>query len=201
MTATAIPKMLNLPMGADDVAEHVRIRTRTLGALVMSAFGALWTGAGLALSSAPSWSWGLLAAVFLAFGVRALRLRRATPAAVEPLPAAIAERRRRGNRIFAWTSLGEGAGILAALSLVGHLGHPQWQPAAAMGVVGLHFLPQSTAFDYRPHRVTGAVMTAWALAYPWLSPAGAMAPAGMLGAGAVLFASAAWALRSAAARA
>jgi len=196
MPATAIPKMLNIPT-PEDAAERLRVRARALGAMVMGSFGALWSGAALALSSAPAWTWVGLALVSATFGALALRLRRATPPLAEPLPRAIAERRRRGNRIFAWTSLGEGLGILVAVNVVSNLGHPQWQPAAAMVAVGLHFLPQSTAFDYRPHLVTGTAMTAWALAYPWLFAAGAMAPAGMLGAGAILFASAAWALRSA----
>ena len=77
-----------------------------------------------------------------------------------------------------------------------NLGHPQWQVAAGMLVIGLHFLPLAVAFDYRAHWVTGIAMAAWALAYPWLFAAGAMAPAGMFGAAAILFASAAVALRS-----
>lgn len=197
MTSTAIPKMLNIHGDADAAGERLRVRARTLGALVMTAFGALWAGGGLLLCSAPAGAWAALAVVTLALGRRALQLRRATPPVVEPLPHEIAARRRRGNRIFAWTSVGEGLGILVAINVVSNLGHPQWQPAAAMAVVGLHFLPQSAAFDYRPHRVTGGVMTAWALAYPWLFAAGALASPGMLGAGAILFASAAWALRSA----
>ena len=202
MTASAIPHSGEIPTLATacDAGERLRIRMRSIGALVMGSFGALWSAAGLALSSAPAWAWTVLAIVFLAFGVRALQLRRETPPAAEPLPAAIAERRRRGNRIFAWTSFGEGLGIFLAVNIVANLGHPQWQPAAAMLVVGLHFFPQVSAFSYRPHAVTGVAMTAWALAYPWLFAAGAMAPAGMLGAGAILFASAAWALRSAAAK-
>jgi MFS family permease len=200
MRATAIPEMLNIPNLADEVGERLRIRARATGVLVMSGFGALWSGAGLALSSAPAWAWAMLAIVSLAFGVRALHLLRTTPPPIRPLPADISLRKRRGDRIFAWTTVGEGLGILLAINVVSTLGHPQWQPAAAMVVVGLHFLPQSTAYAYPPHLVTGVAMTAWALAYPWLFAAGAMAPAGMLGAGAILFASAAWALRSVAAR-
>ncbi|MBW8758640.1 MAG: hypothetical protein JF586_13590 [Burkholderiales bacterium] len=201
MTSTAIPKTLNFHGAGHAAAECLRVRARALGALVMSAFGALWTSAGLLLAGAPAWAWAGLAIVSLALGMRALRLRRAVSPVVEPLPRELAERRRRGNRIFAWTSVGEGLGILVAVIVVANLGHPQWQPAAAMVVVGLHFLPQSTAFDYRPHLVTGSVMTAWALAYPWLFAAGSLASPGMLGAGAILFASAAWALRSASPRA
>jgi hypothetical protein len=95
--------------------------------------------------------------------------------------------------VFLWTSVAEGLGI----NVVVKLGHPQWQCAAVMAVVGLHFLPLSFAFDYRPHLVTGVLLAGWALAYPWLIPGGALAAAGPFGASALLIGSAAWALRSA----
>ena len=200
MPATAIPEMLNIPKLADDVPERLRVRSRANGVLVLSGFGALWAGAGVRLSSAPAWAWVVLAMLVVAFGVRARRLLRANPPVVEPLALELAERQRRAGRIFAWTSAAEGVGILLAVNVVANLGHPDWQTAAAMAVVGLHFLPLAVAFGHRPHFVTGVAMTAWALACPWLFAAGAMAPMGLLGAGAILFASAAWALRSVAAR-
>ena len=197
MHPAAIPEMLNIPKLADDVAERLRVRSRAVGALVMAGFGALWSGAGLWLSGAQAGAWLALSLLALAFGVRARRLLRANPCVPEPLALDLAERQQRARRVFAWTGLGEGLGILVAVNVVVNLGHPQWQAAAAMGVVGLHFLPLAVGFGYRPHFISGAAMTAWALAYPWLFAAGAMAPGGMLGAGAILFASAAWALRAA----
>ena len=196
MPSNAIPEMLNIPKLVDDVGERLRVRARATGVLVLSGFGALWAGAGVSLSSAQAWAWIVLAIVVLAFGVRAVRLLRANPSVAEPLALELAKRQRRAGRIFAWTSAGEGVGILLAVNLAVNLGHPDWQGAAVMAVVGLHFLPLASAFGYRPHLVTGATMTAWALAYPWLFVGGAMAPMGMLGAAAILFASAAWALRS-----
>ena len=199
MSSSAVPNTLAAhgPALARDASDRLRARSRATGALVMSVFGALWAGTGVRLSSAPAWAWIVLAVVVLAFGVRALRLLQGNPSVAELLPAELAQRRRRGGRIFAWTSAGEGLGIFLAVNVVVNLGHPQWQAAAAMLVIGLHFLPLAVAFGHRPHLVTGVAMTAWALAYPWLFAAGAMAPAGMFGAGAILFASAGWALRSA----
>ena len=92
--------------------------------------------------------------------------------------------------------MGEGAGIFLAVNVVSNLGHRPWQPAAALLVVGLDFLPLASAFGYRPHLVTGLVLVGWALAWPWLFAAGAMAPAGWEVAGAILMASAVVALRS-----
>ena len=194
MSIAAIPKTLNSGARAHAAGERLRHRSRAIGVLAMSGFGALWAGAGL--SSAPAAAWLVPAIIFLALGVRALRVVRANPPAAEPLALEVAERQRRAGRIFAWTSAGEGLGILLAVNVVVNLGHPDWQAAAAVAVVGLHFLPLAAAFGYRPHAVTGVALTAWALAWPWLFAAGAAAPAGLLGAGAILFASAAWASHS-----
>ena len=181
---------------AHDAIERLRARSRATGALVMTAFGALWAGLGAAATGAAPLIWTAVALLAVALALPAVRLIRANPAVTEPLPADVAERVRRGGRIFLWACAGEGVGILLAINLVVNLGHPQWQPAAIMGVVGLHFLPLAVGFGYRPHAVTGVAMTAWALGYPWLFAAGAMAPVGPLVAGAMLFVSAAWALRS-----
>ena len=195
MTPTAIPKMLNIPRPVDDPRDALRARSRAVGALVMSGFGALWATLGLARAGAAGWAWCALAIVVVAFGVRAVRVLRDHPPFEGPLPDDCAAQRRRAGRIFAWTSAGEGVGILLAVNLAVNLGHAEWQAAAAMVVVGLHFLPLAVAFGYRPHLVSGGALTVWALSYPWLL-AGPMAPAGLLGAGLILFASAAWALRS-----
>ena len=68
--------------------------------------------------------------------------------------------------IFLWTNVAEGVAILLAVNLVANLGHPQWQTAAVMAIVGLHFLPLAVGFGYRPHVVTGVAMTAWAAGLP-----------------------------------
>ena len=183
-----------------DASLRERARGRAIGALVMSFFGAWWAASGLLRSSCPAWAWGVLATIVAAIAVTAARTLRAHPSIEEPLPAALAERRQRAGRIFWWTCAAEVAGILIGVNVVANLGHPEWQPIAVMLAVGLHFLPLSVGFQYRPHLVTGVALTGWALAYPSLLAAGALAPAGMAVAGAILFASAAWALRSATAR-
>lgn len=172
-----------------------RVRGRAIGALVMSFFGTWWAVSGLARSNCPAWAWMVLAVTAAVIAVIALRTLRAHPSVDEPLPAVMAQRRCRARRIFWWTCAAELAGILIGVDVVGNLGHPEWQPAAVMLAVGLHFLPLAAGFGYRPYAVTGAALTAWALAYPMLFAAGALAPTGIGAAGAILFASAAWALR------
>jgi len=192
--STALPHAdLAAPLALATLRE--RARGRAAGALVMSFFGTWWIVSGLARSSWPAWSWGVLAAVVARIGVEALRRRRAHPGVDEPLPAALVEQQRRANRIFWWTCAGEVLGILVGVNLVANLGHPDWQPAAVMLVVGLHFLPLAAAFRTRAHVVTGCALAAWALAYPALLAGGGLAPLGFVAGGAILLASAAWALR------
>ncbi len=196
MTHAAALSSSTADVTSTDAADRLRARSRAVGTLVFTAFGGLWAAGGAMLSSAPAWAWIVIATLVLALGVRAVRRLRAHPAVTEALPADIAARQRRAGRLFLWTNVAEGVGILLAVNLVVLLGHPQWQTAAVMAVVGLHFLPLAVGFGYRPHLVTGVAMTAWALAYPALFAAGGLAPAGAFGAAAILFASAAWTLRS-----
>lgn len=196
MTHSTALELADHAASLPDASLRERVRGRAIGALVMSLFGAWWAASGLVRSSCPAWTWGVLAAMVAAIAVTVLRTLRAHPSVEEPLPAALAERRQRASRIFRWTCAAEVAGILVGVNLVANLGHPEWQPIAVMLAVGLHFLPLAVAFQYRPHLVTGVALTGWALAYPALLAGGAPAPAGMAIAGAILFASAAWALRS-----
>ena len=153
MSPAAIASSPVIHAAATDVTRRLRARSRAIGTLVFTGFGGLWAAGGAMLSSAPAWAWLVIAAFVLAFGVRAVRLLRTHPAVAEPLPADIAARQRRAGRIFLWTNAAEGVAILLAVNLVVTLGHPQWQTAAVMAIVGLHFLPLAVGFRYRPHLV------------------------------------------------
>lgn len=196
MTSTTIPRTLNIPSVADGAIVNARARSRAAGALVMSGFAAAWAAYGLAHAHAPGWAWLVLATVILAFGVRCRVVLRDHPEGDAPLPDDVAAQRRRGDRFLAWACIGEGVGMLVAVNVAVNLGLAQWQAAAAMAIVGLHFLPLASGLRYPPHLVSGSALTVWAVSYPWLFAAGPMAPAGFLGAAAILLASAAWALRS-----
>ena len=196
MTPTATLSQPPATTPACDVSERQRARSRATGVLVLSVFGTLWATGGLLLAGHPGGGWIVVAALLVAFVSQAVRRLRANPPVPAPLAADEVERQRRAGRIFLWTSVAEGLGIFLAVNVVVNLGHPQWQAAAAMAVVGVHFLPLARAFGYRPHLVTGFALTGWALAYPWLFAAGALAPMGLFGAAAILFSSAGWALRT-----
>ena len=197
LAAVLAPASSSASASAHDAGTRLRARGRATGALVVTGFGTLWAGAGLLGAGAPAWSWLVLCVLATALAANAIRILRTTPPVdAAALPAELAARRRRGDRIFRWAVAGEGVGILLAVNVVSNLGHPQWQPAAAMLVVGLHFLPLASGFGSRSHLATGVALSAWALAYPGLLAAGAMAPAGWLVAGAILMASALVSLRS-----
>jgi len=196
MNHPAIPTPFPMSAAPHDVSERLRARSRATGALVMTGFGALWACMGAPATGVAPQVWAAVALIAVGLALAALQVFRANPAVTEPLSAEITARLRRANRIFMWALAGEGVGIPLAINLVVNLGHPQWQMPAIMLIVGLHFLPLAVGFGDRSYRVTGVAMTTWALAYPWLFAAGALAPAGPLVAGAMLFASAAWALRS-----
>jgi len=192
MTTTAT---VALPSAAAPL-QRLRARGRASGALVMTFFGAWWAVAGIQRSSWPAWSLAIVGVVAVRIAAAALQTLRANPSVDEPLPADLRARQRRAGRIFAWTCAAEVLGILVGVNLVANLGHPELEPVAVMLPVGLHFLPLASAFHYRPHLATGVALTAWALAYPALLAGGALAPVGLVAAGAILAASSAWALRS-----
>src|SRR4051812_8593834 len=158
----------------DAVAAALRVRARATGALVMTALGALWAAGGALLqgADAPAWA-GIVLVVLAAFALALRRLRQSPPMPDTPPPAMVRDYRRRG-RVFLWTSMVEGLSIPIAIKLAIDLGHPQWQLAAVMVVVGLHFVPLAWAFGYRPHFLTGGLLASWALAYPWMLEDGPM---------------------------
>jgi hypothetical protein len=195
--------MSKMPMTMSDsdardgeaAAGCLRARSRAVGAMVMAGFAGLWALGGARLSGGGFAADACLAAAALVVAL-GLGVLRNTPSPSMPLPPVLAAGRRRRGRAVLWSGVGEGLGIFVAVNVVIDAGHPQWQFAAIMAVVGLHFLPLAFALDYKPHLVTGVLLSAWALAYPRLFDAGALAPGGLFGAAAVLIASAAWALRS-----
>ena len=161
---------------------------RAIGAMFLTFFGGAWIGL---------WAWrsfearaAALAAVAAAtFGLFAFvygRYRRhRTALAWEP--ASAAERRR--DRWFHAINAGQWIAILVIGNVLANIGLSAWVIPAAMFIVGLHFLPLARLFGNPPYYVTGGALMLLAAAYPFAAPAGA------LGAGAILWASALWGVR------
>lgn len=101
------------------------------------------------------------------------------------------QRARRFNVINAaqWVAIFVVAGALS------YLGRADYILPAIIAIVGLHFLPLGRLFAYPPHYLTGVAMVAWALIYSLMPGMGPRSTWGPFGAGALLWLSAAWALK------
>lgn len=166
---------------------------RAVGAMFFSVFGGmwlvLWTHRAYADRPAILAAVIALAAAVLAMAV--LRYRRCRGAA---LAAAATPEKKRVDRMFHLVNAGQWIAIVVIGNVLANTGRPEWVIPAAIGIIGLHFLPLGKLFSNPPHYVTGAALLLLALAYPQLVPAGPADPVGCLGAGLILLASALWAL-------
>jgi hypothetical protein len=179
---------------AESIDLEARLAGRATGAMFFSVFGAVWlevwaqrTGAGLALSAA------IAAAALVLLAGAWLRYRRYAPALAQLRESS---ERRRSNRIFHLVNIGQWVLILVLANVLVNIGLGAWVVPMGITVIGLHFVPLAHAFRYRAHYVTAAAMVALAALYPLLAQGGPAAPVGFLGAGSILWLSAAWALRS-----
>ena len=77
--------------------------------------------------------------------------------------------------------------LIAALNIAGR---PDWITPGIMLIVGLHFLPLAAMFRYRPHLITGSLLTVLALSYPFLIAGGPASPVGPVCAGLIIWGSA-----------
>lgn len=167
--------------------------SRAIGAMFFSVFGAAW----LVLWSNRTFGLhfpvlGLVATGSLVlFGCSLMRYRENREAlAVEAeLPHS-----RRAGRIFNMVNAAQWILIFVMINVLTNIGRAAWIMPAVMGIIGLHFLPLAHVFSYRPHYVAGCALMLLAGLYPLLAAGGPADPIGCLGAGLILWSSAAWAL-------
>lgn len=163
--------------------------SRAIGAMFFTFFGAAWLvwwcverydGAPVVLAAIAIGAIG----IFL-LARRQLRINGPALAAAKDTPAT-----KRSQRIFNLVNGAQWIAVTVAALVLANTGHPEWIRVAIIFIVGVHFLPLAAVFHYRWHYVTGGALIALALAYPLLTPAGPMNPAGLLGTGLILGASA-----------
>jgi hypothetical protein len=135
----------------------------------------------------------LIAACTLALFARAWLVHRSNAPALLDIANTPEERRKR--KLFNYINVAQWALILVIGNVLSNIGLRDFVLPAAMLVIGLHFLPLARLFAYPPHFVTGAALMALAIAYPLLAPSGPRSGLGPLGAGLILWCSAAWAIR------
>jgi hypothetical protein len=172
---------------------EAQLAARATGAMFFASFGALWIE-GWAFGAHAGTAAAVLVAAAAAglFGVARLRYRRHAPALAQLRDT---PERRRAGRLFRivnavqWTLIGVLAIVFA------NTGLRAWIVPMVILLIGLHFVPLAHVFRNWPHYVTAAAMVALAILYPLLARGGPTDPVGLLGAGLILWLSAAWALR------
>ena len=105
------------------------------------------------------------------------------------------ESRLMSRRFNLINGLQWGVIFLVAFAL-SRTGNARWILPMIIFVVGVHFLPLARVFEYRPHYVTGAALILLASIYPIAAHDGPEDAIGALGAGLILWVSAAWAISS-----
>jgi hypothetical protein len=148
----------------------------------------LWASAEFTRPGWPIAAIALATAGLLAASVRVYRHHKPALAAVAQSP----EERRRSHA-FGFINGAQWALIALLVFALARSGPQAYIVPGIVLIVGLHFIPMALVFSYRPHFVTGAALTLWPLLYvPLAGPASGIGP---LGAGIVLWCSAAWAIR------
>jgi hypothetical protein len=174
---------------------EARLAGQATGAMFFFVFGGIWLEGWAHQSGAGAPVFVVIAALALALLMVAWRrFRRYAPALARE---AETPERRRAKRVFNIVNAGQWIVIFILIQVLNNVGKGAWIIPMAMAVIGLHFLPLAHVFKHPPHYVTGVVMVAWAAVYPLL--AGPTAAIGFLGAGLILWLSAAWAVRPVAA--
>lgn len=173
-----------------------QVTGRATGALFFSLFGAAWlslwllgiqqltllTGAGLVL--------GVLVLLLLSAWV----LRQAKQVATAPRSPEEAARKKQQGRVFGWVNAAQWGTVILLVQVLPRLGYAQAIVPAIIIVTGLHFFPLARLFANRVHYLTGGALVAWALGCLLLGQQPALQAQAALGAGLILWASAAYAL-------
>jgi hypothetical protein len=165
---------------------------RSIGALFFIAFGAAWLALWAYAEFKPPWlEFAAIALGAVALSWHALGVYRDNKPALAALQGTPQEKRR--SRWFNIINAGQWLVVFALASVLNRAGLGQFILPMVIAVVGLHLLPLARLFGYAPHYVTGTLLTVWPLVYTaTVGPGSSLGP---LGAGIVLWCSAAWALR------
>src|SRR5215469_190597 len=175
------------PRPLDDLGPA--LRSRAIGVLVISVFGALWFLLGLAASQRLSAETGaLLAGGTLALVLLALGLSRR--AAALPRPEADPERAREVRRVFGRVNAVQWVSIIVTAVVLSRLHLDPYIPAAVTLIVGLHFFPLGRLFRYPQHHITGIVLVVWAVDCIAFVPRERLQSTTAFGTGAILWVSA-----------
>jgi hypothetical protein len=173
---------------------ETQLAGRATGAMFFFVFGAVWLEGWATKAEAGAPAFAVIAVLALALlAVAWRRYRRYAPALAREKGT---PERRRAKRVFNIVNAVQWTAIFIFAQVLINLGKGAWIIPMAIAVIGLHFLPLAHVFKNPPHYVTGLAMVAFAGLYPLLASGGPTSPVGLLGAGLILWLSAAWALRA-----
>ena len=161
--------------------------------MFFAVFGGMWLGL-WAHSEFPESVGALLVIAVLAAAllVAAYRTYKANSLALQAISKTPESLRR--SRVFNLVNGGQWGVIVVVALALSQIGYAKWTLPAVIFVIGLHFLPLARLFAYGPHYLTGAALILLACVYPFVAPEGPESAVGALGAGLVLWLSAAWAI-------
>lgn len=167
---------------------------RAIGAMFFAAFGGAWLALWAHFAfSVPLVAYGLVALLTASLFTHVYRVYAANQ------PALLAEsgspKEARKSRLFHMVNGGQWVVVLIVGNVLANVGRHDLVVPAAMFIIGAHFIPLARLFSYRPHLVTGAALMAVAVLCPFLQPWSGLGPIGYFAAGAILWASAVWAVR------
>lgn len=176
--------------GASQVPDVARAG-RAIGAMFFAGFGAVWLALWAYTEFRPPWlaltAIAVVTALLLVQAYRTYQFHKRAFEQVAETPES-----KRQNARFNYINAGQWIAIFVVANILSRTGHGQYILPAIIAIVGLHFLPLASLFAYAPHYLTGAALLVWTLAYTlFAGPASSLGP---LGAGIVLWCSAAWAV-------
>ncbi|MGA2219058.1 MAG: hypothetical protein ABSG51_13270 [Terracidiphilus sp.] len=159
---------------------------RAIGALMFTGFGAAWLFLSLyvreQLSVTSICGLVLIAAGLVLAAIHVLGLAKRMPREPED---------PRIMKVFHWVNAMQWVVCFVLAAILGRLHHDAYIVPAIACVVGLHLFPLAKLFRYRMHYVTGAAMVLWSVGVMIVVPVDHVQGATALGAGIILWSSAA----------
>ena len=165
------------------------LRGRAIGSMILAGFGGIWLGLALYAKETLNAATilyivaGLL--MLLAGGAKLMRAAGRWPRQ----PESPAQR-----QAFGWINALQWIAIFFVVQIFNRLHLDAYTVSAVAGIVGLHFFPLAKLFRNRMHYATGAAMVIWAASTALFAPHEQMQGDAALGAGAILWMSAAFTL-------
>ncbi len=167
--------------------------SRAIGAMFFSIFGGAWMVVwSLEAYDVSITILSIIAAAtlfMLLASIRQYRQNRIAHAAEANSPV-----NKRAGKIFNIVNAIQWTLVFIIANVLSSLGYKEWIIPSIIFIVGAHFIPLASAFRIPRHNITGIALIILAVVYPLIMKNGPANPIGCLGAGIILWASAAAAL-------